>query len=312
MKERYLLALLPATLAIGIALAGPGGAAAGKIEQRIDEWRGEPIVTIPASAMAPAQRAKFRAAEGPAPLIIDLHQWGGSSFGKSGTDVRLDVSVRERGWSFIRPDLVDLTSDCSADHVASRIAAAITYAKAHAKVTKVVVVGGSGGGYMALVAYMHGLPVDEYYAWVPISDLEAWSHQHRADYFGETLRRCTTDLRANSPLNMPAPSITPPLHIFAGVDDGFGAFPGSAGQRFVGVVLPTHSIRFFNRFAGPAQISEPDVMSLLEKRTDMDQGPALGGRDVLLRRSAKNIELTVFDGAHEVLIAPTIARIAAP
>lgn len=309
MKKRYLLALLPAALAIGIAVAAPGGAAVGKMQQRIDEWRGEPIVTIPATAAAPAQRAKFRAANGPAPLVIDLHQWGGSSFGKSGTDVRLDASARTKGWSFIRPDIVDLSSDCSADHVAVRILAAIDYAKAHAKVTKVVVVGGSGGGYMALVAYMHSLPVDEYYAWVPISDLEAWSHQHHADYFGETLRRCTNDLKANSPLNMAAPTRTPPLHLFAGVDDGFGAFPGNVGQRFVGVVLPTHSIRFFNRFAGPAQISEPDVMALLEKRTDMDRGSSLGDRDVLLRRSAKNIDITVFDGAHEVLIAPTVTMI---
>lgn len=305
--DRKLVLALFAGAVIGAGAGPVWNAAAARLSAE-RPLPGTEIATVPAFGKAPAQKAQFFAADKPAPLIVDLHQWGGDHQGRSGSYARLDELVRAKAWSFIRPDVVDLQTNCDPDQIADGVRAAISYAKANAPVGKVYVIGSSGGGYMALVAMMKGVEADGYQAWVPITDLQAWERQHRADRFGEGVRTCAGGQAAlGSPLNMPMPTRRAPLQLYAGVDDGFGFAPDSQGKRYVGVVMPTHAVRFFNRFASEP-VTADEITRLLEDRSGSGGGK-LGDRAVLLERSAPGVSLTIFDGAHEMLADVAVEQI---
>lgn len=293
------VAALGVGLVVGAAALPIGNRLAAKVSVG-GPLDGTKIVSIPAFGQASEQKAQFFSSDVPAPLIVDLHQWGGNHKGHSGSYQRLDEAVKAKGWNFIRPDVVDLATVCDPAKVVDGIRASIAYAKRHGKVSTVHILGSSGGGYMALAAWTASVPADSYQAWVPISDLAAWERQQRNSRFGASVRTCAgANAPAWSPINRPLPAYRSPLNLYAGADDGAGFPPGSDGKRFIGVVPPSHAMRFFNRLTS-TPISDAEILRVMENR-DGDGSGRIGDRKVILQRESGPYTITIFDGAHEML-----------
>lgn len=275
-------------------------------------------ITIAAYRSAPEQRAQFFSSEASAPLIVDLHQWSEDEGGYAGNDEPLDKLVKAKGWNFIRPALAGPNRNpkaCCSAAVIDGVAAAIEYAKAkgHVDTRLIYVVGVSGGGYTTLCAAASGkISARAYYAWASITDLEAWYNSHKADRYGSDVMQCTgsngslniAEAHRRSPYYMPLSQ--KPVHIFAGVHDGF-----------TGSVLSSQSMKMFNRYAvayDPRQSVAPQELErLLEARVGPDTltKSAIGGRNIHLERHAGPASLVVFEGGHEMLARPMVDQIAA-
>ena len=146
-------------------------------------------------------------------------------------------------------------------------------------------------------------------AWVGISDLGAWYQRHQASNYGEMMRLCCggaagesrgidRQYRQRSPLTWLRHSLPVPLDIAAGVHDGH---KGSVPVR--------HSLEAFNviaRAAGERGISEEEIRQIgavngrLQKPAPSDHvtDPSLG-REIYLRRKARQSRVTIFEGGHE-------------
>jgi len=242
-----------------------------------------------------------------------LHTWAGDWKQRD----PLAQSALERGWNYIHPDIQgpNNTPDaCLSPDVLSDIDDSIAYARNNASVTEIYVVGASGGGYAALGAWMRSPePITKVYAWVPITDLEAWYHQSRArgNHYAEDILACTgsgealdmDSARARSPIYFTErPSTERELAIFAGIQDGHD-----------GAVPISHSIDFFNMIAeerGGAPISSRLTGSLLSM-AEQAGTDRLGDREIVLDTSAPGISLTIFGGKHEMVVHAQVAEIEA-
>ncbi|MEN2787183.1 alpha/beta hydrolase family protein [Sphingomonas qilianensis] len=281
------------------------------------EDRSRNYVTVPAFGAAKEMTAQFYPAKVKAPLIVDLHQWGEDARGFAGK--HLDEQVKAKGWNFIRPALAgpNRTPDaCCSAGVIDGVLAAIEYAKQHGPVdpTSIYVVGISGGGYTTLCAAMSNkVNARGYYAWASITDLEEWYNQHRTDNYGSDIMQCTAsrgslnlaEARRRSPIYMGMPAKMSPIHMYAGIQDGFQ-----------GSVPISHSVKMFNRFAdtySPQQrVTDAQLLRMMERREGDDTAAkqTIDGRTIHLRRSAGPAELVVFEGEHEMLSTALVDAIA--
>lgn len=296
-----------------------GPALAKAIESRWNDYWDPKTVRIPSYNAAREQWARFAAAPQVAPLIVDLHPWSEDHKGTSGSDVPLDEMVAHEGWNYIRPALAgpNKTPDaCCSQGVIDGISAAVSYAQKHGRVDDraIYLVGSSGGGYTALCfAHNGGLNVRSYFVWVPVTDLTTWYAIHSKNSYGDDIRKCTSsgselnmeEAKKRSPMYMGNIERISNIHIFHGIRDGIE-----------GSVSPDHSIRYFNRIAKETGNLESEIDSrlrirILEERNgpDLVGGKTIGGRSIHLERVAGNSSLILFDGAHELLVAPTIEMI---
>ena len=259
------------------------------------------------------QKAYFRRAEGPAPLIVSLHTWSGDWTQRDA----LAQKALDRGWNYLHPDIRGPNTRpeaCLSDLVLDDIDRAIAYGRAAAEVTHIYVVGASGGGYAALGAWLRSTqPIDKVFAWVPITDLEAWYYQSRArnNQYAANILACTGSgqtldaeaARARSPLYMTArPPEGRALALYAGVRDGYD-----------GAVPISHSLDFFNMIAeeqGGEPIS-PRVTGSLLSLAHQPLDAKLGDREVLFQAKAPNVALTIFGGTHEMLVNAQVSEIEA-
>jgi hypothetical protein len=93
------------------------------------------------------------------------------------------------------------------------------------------------------------------------------------------------------------------LEIFAGINDGHD-----------GSVPVSQSLRFFNRLArqyGQPEklISEAEIADVMSRSVKAD--PALdkvGDRTVFLKRTIPGVEVTIFDGKHEMVVDACFKR----
>ncbi len=309
---------LSAGLVVFLALAFAGGAWVGRplasfAKASLSSFLDRPkdIVTINDSDGNGQQLARFYPAKEVAPLVVDLHQWSADQRGSFGDDFPLSEAVKANGWNYVRPALTGPNNTelgCCSPLVMSRLIDAISYAKTHGNVdeSRIFIVGASGGGYVGLCALMDGrINAASYNLWVPISDLEAWHRLHKDDNYGADIRACTAsgahlnvaEARARSPLYMSAPSSVAQsrVKIYTGLKDGW-----------YGSVPVWQSVVMFNRLAveaGQAASIVDDATMVRLFNLDIEDGDEEmhGGRKVMLRRSAGDITLTVFDGRHEGL-----------
>jgi pimeloyl-ACP methyl ester carboxylesterase len=310
--SRYLLALCALALASGVGFVAGHG--------HLARWAG---VTIPwdnttahswpekftvahilSSVDHSPQKIYIRKATGsaPRPLIVSLHTWSGDY---TQADPLADYAVKYN-WNYIHPDMRganDKPQACLSPLVISDLNDAIGYALLDTKAdaSRVVIVGVSGGGYVALGAYgrLHR-PIRQFMAWAPISDLKAWREQslRRKDGYAQKIDACGADLAQRSPINDPGRADRAPLDIFAGIDDGN-----------TGSVPITQSIRFFNHVAAEPVTAEQQLP--LVDRSAPPTGALIGGRDVIFRKQSGNVALTIFQGSHEMLTDYAARRIAA-
>lgn len=294
---RFLL-LLAITVAVAVTLY---------VASRPPEDQLGKIVTI-SNGLGGKQKAIFFSSREKMPLIVDLHYWSGDYLTRSGTDEPIDRLILDQGWNYIRPDLAgpnNRPEACCSELVIASITAAIDYAQSKGRVDDqaIFIVGASGGGYTALCYLMRGdRRVDGYVVWAPIVDLVAWSKETAGTKYHTDIMRCTASegeldvhaARRRSPIYMPRPSYVPPVAILAGVRDGVD-----------GSVPYSHAVRMFTKLT---DVDVPvDVLRELAcgQPTDKD-APLLADRRVLHRSRSSPVELTIFDGTHEMLSEPTI------
>jgi hypothetical protein len=267
-------------------------------------------------AQVGGQPARYYVTGEKAPLIIELHAWGGNENADVGSDRRFDMSVINKGWNFIRPRIAPYNSPdgCCSRKVIDTVKAASEFVRRRTPVepSATFVVGASGGGYTTLCAFMSGeIDAAGFIAWVPISDLVSWYAQHRSDNLGTDILQCTRshdgqlnvdEARRRSPITMPLPEAKRRLSIYAGINDGFDR---------TGSVLPTHAMRFFNVLSRHP-ISEATIRDVLERRVGPDSAAnrsLANGRRIHLDRKDDLIALTIFEGAHEFLVEETLRLI---
>jgi len=125
----------------------------------------------------------------PAPLVVGLHTWSCDRFNQI---AQMLPRCRDRGWGLILPEFrgPNRTTNPRAPQAGgSRLARqdivdALDWALSHQRVeaSQVFLLGGSGGGHMALLMAACAAPrFAAISAWVPITDLAAW-HAENPNY----------------------------------------------------------------------------------------------------------------------------------
>lgn len=260
----------------------------------------------------------------PTPLIISLHTWSGNYLQK---DTLASICI-EKGFTYIHPDFRGPNHSydaCGSPFVIKDIDDAIAYAIQHGNVdtTEIHIIGVSGGGYAALLAYMNTrFPVKTFSAWVPISDLNVWflESEGRGNKYARDIAISTTgknfgskgyyinkqEAFKRSPLFMQTPvekRRNTKLFIYTGIHDGYtGSVPITQSIKFYNKV-----VRDFDPSADNAIVPETDMITLLASQNfPAVTKEKLEDRTVHYRKSFKDVvELTIFEGTHEML--PTAA-----
>ena len=257
------------------------------------------------------QKVIYWAPENPArpvPLLVFLHSWSGGL--EQGTSTI--PQAKKWGWALVGPDFRgpnNRPEACASDLAAQDILDAVAYARSHGRIdeSRIYLVGGSGGGHMALVMAARAPDLwAAVSAWVPISDLAAWhaeSKVRKNNYAKMLEQSCggapgpTTEAeyRHRSPLFHLGAAKGVPLDINTGIHDGH-----------TGSVPVSHSLRAFNVLAAPAkQIAAEDIGFMVreqkipatlasETQTDPERS-----KTTLFRRTSGNARVTVFEGGHE-------------
>jgi len=254
------------------------------------------------------------------PLIISLHTWSGDY----NQDDPLAKEVLLRDWNYIHPDFRGPNNNpnaCGSPLVMADLEDAIHFAvkNGHVDTANVHIIGVSGGGYAAMLAYMKlNYPVKSFNAWVGISNLSDWyweSRGRKARYATDIEQVAMKDSQMNwgeldrrSPIKLPFPAgkrKNASLNIYAGVHDGY-----------TGSVPISHSILFYNKIAAalfPGKkeklVSEVLLMSLLAKQLNpgADTSKTIGGRKIHLSKTVPGLSLTIFEGGHEMLVPQGLA-----
>lgn len=269
------------------------------------------IISEKDQAIQNAYLYKSKAAE-PGPLIVSLHTWSGDYAQKD----EVAAICKEKDINYIHPDFRGanvISSACCSELALSDIDDAISYALKNAKVdiTKIYVVGVSGGGYATLATFMKSKHrIKKFSAWASISDLTAWYHESTVlgNKYAKNILDCTNssdklnveNARLKSPLFMSGPVTSregAKLQIFAGIFDGIQ-----------GSVPITHSINFYNKLLNDLSVSDKskyvsdaEKLNLLEFRRPLGALGTIGGRKICLQKEYNNLKLTIFEGNHEML-----------
>ena len=309
--------LLLCALAVGAAEKSDSKEAAKKEVARY-------TVTVTSSKDGTPQKAIFYcppeaapdAKGGRVPLLVALHTWSGN-FEQGVEHV---AHTKKRGWVVIAPDFrgPNLRPEaCASELAVQDVLDAVEFAKKNARVndSRIYVVGGSGGGHMAL---MMASRAPQLWAgvssWVPISDLAAWhkeSHTRQRHYADMLEKVCggppgpsnEDDYRKRSPLFHLTAAKGLPLDINAGIHDGH-----------TGSVPVSHSLRAFNVVAvangcGNKQVSDELIAFMVREQK---VPPSLAGereddperqKPVLFQRVAGAARITIFEGGHDSELA---------
>jgi pimeloyl-ACP methyl ester carboxylesterase len=284
-------------------------------DTRQTEWDTDfEVVSIQSTLDKSMQKAYFYKSKSsaPKPLVVSLHTWSGNYEQKD----ELAALSKTKDLNYIHPDFrgVNWTKDaCCSDLALGDIDDAIDYAIKNSNVdlSRIYVIGVSGGGYATLAAFMKSKHlIRRFSAWVPISDLPAWYAQSKimGTKYAENIMDCTS---SKDSLNMDIAKMKSPIYwktpveklntaefqIYAGVYDGIQ-----------GSVPITHSINFYNkvlRDTSPADssvyVSETEKLNLLEYRKALGDFGSIADRKIFLRKRSGNLGLTIFEGNHEML-----------
>jgi len=285
---------------------------------------GEPSfreVQIKSSADETLQPARWfapaNAGDEAVPLVVLLHTWS-HDYRQDAHAKPLLIACKKRGWALIQPNFRGPNrrpAACASKLAIADVLDAVEYGKKHAKIddSRIYLVGTSGGGHMALVM-AHSAP--QVWAgvssWVPVVDLAAWHAETKAagrHYWKEieavcggppgTSAKVDAEYRARSPLFH--------LHNAQGVsiDLNVGIHDGHTGS-----IPVCHSLLAFNALAAAngekdRQLSDDQIDHIRRERTiphalrDETGDEPNRRRELLFRRSARPVRLSIFDGGHE-------------
>lgn len=273
----------------------------------------------------------------PYPLIVYLHTWSGSAFNDSYV-LRMFNLSKEHGYAILSPNFrgknIRRESTGSELAIADIISAIRKLCDKYPIDTRQIhLVGASGGGYMSLL--MAGWTPELWKTvtvWCSIFDLAEWSQESEQKeeilLYAQHIKN-SLDIDKDTSIDGPyftklaklhspsewlkhAKELT--IHIFAGIDDNH--------------VPVSHSINAFNILAMPEdRLSEeiiekiakeriipadlqPDIEKTIHTSKDEANGKHYGiNRKVLLHKVSNDVQLIIFDGAHEMLPEENFKRI---
>lgn len=252
--------------------------------------------------------------EGPRPLLVALHSWS--------ADYKQPLSIPsaewcvENGWAFVHPSFRGPNrrpEACASDAAVRDILDAVDYAIANTDVDteRIYLVGGSGGGHMALaMAGRHPERWSAVSAWCPITDVAAWHFECRDNYpqYAEMVAACCGgaprpgsleegDARRRSPLYFIDRAKGLPIDLNAGIRDGHD-----------GPVPVHHTLWAFNALAEPDDRIGEDTIRHIVERAEVPEPLRFEGTDdtygdmpVLMRRESGSTRVTLFDGGHDIV-----------
>ncbi|MCK5844747.1 MAG: prolyl oligopeptidase family serine peptidase [Victivallales bacterium] len=268
----------------------------------------------PAMFSAPITKEKV-------PLLVGLHTWSNDCFHPSSSTAMADWCA-EKNWCFIYPNFrgPNWTSEAmGSDLVVGDIVDAVEYAKSKVAIDtdRINLVGGSGGGYAALL--MAGRAPEIWAgvsAWCPIVDLRKWhaectksSHgynEHIEKAAGgdpSTCANAAEECVKRSAITYLAQAKGVSIDIATGIHDGhFGSVPVS------------HALEGFNAVAASDDtISDSEISYFVTDEavpghlTDESLTDELYGDNTpLFRRESGNARITIFEGGHDFLPAPAL------
>ena len=250
------------------------------------------------------------------PLFVVLHSWSfGYDFTRSPGEFGLSECVK-RGWAFYYPHFrgPNLRPEaCGSDLAVQDIVDGVEYAKAHANVDpdRIYLLGGSGGGHMALLmAGRHPEIWAGVVAACPISDVGRWHAETgamtngNARYARMLEKVCggapdaqPGEYRHRSPVTWLAAAKGVPLQIQTGIHDGHHGNSVPCG----------HAIRAFNCLAADGDRVSDETIAFMERTETVPPGERFTGRDpffpapareIYLRRQSGNAQLTVYNAGH--------------
>jgi acetyl esterase/lipase len=249
----------------------------------------------------------------PVPLLVALHSWSSDYKQKN---IHYATWCIEKNWVMIHPNFRGPNCNPDAtgsDKVIKDILSAVDYAKANANIDtqRIYLVGGSGGGYAALLMAGRAPGIwTGVSAWVPITDLRQWYRECKKAERGyaEAIvnscggvpgESCVVDLeyKNRSPITHLKNAKKLPLDINAGITDGH-----------TGSVPISHSLNAFNVVAAERdRISKEDIQYFVEKAHVPPHlkkpiaDPLYGKNPPLFRRQSGNARITIFKGGHQMV-----------
>ncbi len=251
----------------------------------------------------------------PQPLVVELHNWSSSSH--SQVELLAD-QAKAKGWNYILPNFRGVNNHikaCCSEYVISDIDEAIDWAIKNMNIDKkrIYIIGNSGGGYATMAMYMKSRhAINTFSAWSSISDLRKWHEEseERKNKYGPEILICTgsgvkidnqkawdrSPLFWNTPIKLRKKS---KMQIYAGVHDGHtGSVPISHSIDFYNKLLFDYGVQSEDNF-----VSEADAATLLTTQKYVRSGIIykIDDREIIFRKTYKNINLTIFEGGHEIL-----------
>ena len=254
---------------------------------------------------------RFSPAAEARPLIVVLHTWSAGAANGG----RYAIPAEKYDFHMISPDFCGSNAvgnplSMGSDTAVADIVAAVEWMKTKAKVDpeRIYLLGGSGGGHMALLmAGRHPELWSAVSAWCPISDLTEWCRRTRSrSYAKQIIANLKGDPRTDpeaakeaakrSPITCLAAAKAVPLDIATGIHDGHK-----------GSVPISQALNAFNAVAAPEdRIPEADIRTMTQQER-APEGPApapdpgYGERQLHFRRISGNTRVTIFEGGHDIL-----------
>ena len=259
------------------------------------------------------------------PLVVGLHSWSNTAETQKGL---ISNEVHAKNWHFIFPNFRGVNNHpkaCCSEFVISDIDEAIDWALKNMNVDpkRIYVVGHSGGGYATLSMYMKSRhDIRAFSAWASISDLTAWYTEsvERKNKYAAEIIQCTSGgntfdaekAKGRSPLFWTTPikkRKKSHLQIYAGIHDGYtGSVPISHSINFYNKLLTDYKEKDKSKF-----VSADDASLMLKTQafsnSNQKTTTLLDDRAILYQKSSKNIQLTIFEGTHEILIKVVLEQL---
>jgi len=254
------------------------------------------------------ETAAKTASGAPVPLLVFLHSWSGG-FEQGPPWI---AQAKKMGWALAAPDFRGPNrrpEACASDLAVQDMLDAVEYARREARIddSRIYLVGGSGGGHMALMMAARAPHVwAGVSSWCPITDLAAWhaeSSARKNNYARMLEQSCggppgpstEAEYRRRSPLFHLAAARGVPVDISTGIHDGH-----------TGSVPVSHTLRAFNTLAADSARIDDGLITAMVSGRSVPQALSAERQDdperakqVLFRRVSGNARVTIFEGGHD-------------
>ena len=272
------------------------------------------VVNVKSSLDGKEQRCLWLAPEKndePVPLLVSLHTWS--------KNYKMPNPVPPKwcaanNWAYIAPDFRGPNKTPQAlgsDFAVQDIVDAVEWAKKNAKIdlSRIYLLGGSGGGHMALLmAGRHPEIWAGVAAFCPITDVAEWYRFHsrtgEEDRYAQmmyaacegTPEEKPQEYAHRSPVSHLAWAKGVPVYIATGIHDGYK-----------GSVPVSHALRGFNALAEDKDKIPEDVIAEIVEKQAVPEDWSFKGKDpdyivdIHLRKTSGNVCMTLFEGAHDIL-----------